>query len=647
MKCRIVEQDGNKVFDIDGKIFAPAAFRSFRPTPANILQFYNSGVRLFQMIVSGRKNALGVKYSLFGETWVDSEQYDFSAFDKQMEMFIRIAPDGYFCVMIQLDAREWFIEKNKCPDSFRSFGKACFYEQWKKAAAAYLKAFIEYAEEKYGDKIFSYSFSAGWATEWFTRDMGEYDEKKEEYFKGYLKDKNAKIPSESDINRIDDEFLREKKSVISKYFKFSAENTAETICYFAKKAQEVLQHKKIIGLFYGYMLTDSIKHNRWGTAMYERVWQCKDIDMIFSPAAYRQFRLTENPAAYQVAVDSININNKLYMHEIDHRTHLAKFPLENGLIIQDGYDTEEETIMVLRRELCQMLQKGSALWWFDFFGGYYFTENYDKEIKKAVQIIEKMNTIPRKSISEVAVFYDSESFIHINGNLGIKEDYVHNIICEIAKSGVLYDIYNLNDINKVDMKQYKMIVFLGAFNIKPDIEQEIKMSEAYKVWIHAPMYENNRDINDVCEIVGMELSEMVGCDKVTFGDCSFGFSNEVKPIFEVKNADKVLANYSGSDKVAIAIKNRNIYSAVGNVPYQVWHEFEKISGVHIYNKDGVAVYGDSRFIAMQNPFSQKCELNLPANRCCLELFDDKKYNSDKCVLQYEAKKGETKLFLFE
>ena len=645
MISKIVEKEGNKFFDIDGKLFAPAAFRSFRPTPANVSQFYNNGVRLFQMLVTGTTNALKTKYSLYGEVWKGDGEYDFTAFDKQMAMFMKFAPEAYFCVMLPLDTRDWFIEKYNCPDSFREFGKACFYEEWKAAAAEYLKAFICYAEEKYGDRIFSYSFSAGYATEWFTNDMGGYDKRKELAFQKYLQDDEVNIPTKSELDSISDTFLREKESCIPDYYKFTAENTAKTICYFAKEAQEVLQHKKVIGLFYGYMILNSIYQNRWGTAKYELVWQCEDIDMIFSPAAYFMFRETKNPAAYQVAVDSIAVNNKLYMHEIDHRTHLAGYPLESGGILKDAYETEEETVMILRRELCQALQKGSALWWFDFYGGYYFSKRYDQEIERAMEIINEVTGYPRKSIAQTAVFYDPESTLYLNENLGVKEDYVNNIISELGKSGVLYDIYNLNDIMKIDTSQYKMLVFLNAFKLSDEIMQKLENMDAYNVWIHAPGYENNRNLHDVERIIGMELVETEECSSIKYDGGAFGFSNQVTPLFEVKNAEKVLAYYEGTQKAAVALNGKSIYSATGNIPYTLWHEFEKICDVHIYTNNGVAVYGDSRFICMQNPFSECCNINISADMSFVELFDGGDFQPQNRVLQYKVPKGTTKMFL--
>lgn len=645
MKCELKKINGNKVIEINGVPYSPMAFRSFRPTPANVSLFYRNGVRLFQMICSGVINCLGIKYSAYGEIWKGDNEYDFTAFDKQMEMFQKFAPEGYYCIMIQLDTPDWFIKKHNIPDSFRKFGIACFYDEWKSAAKEYLKAFIRYAEEHYGDRIFAYSFSSGLATEWFTDDKGAYDLKKEEYFKKYMNDEKVKIPTAEELNRFDGDFLYPKASDIPAYYKFTAEKTADTICEYAAAAQSVIEHKKLIGLFYGYMDLASDLQNRWGTAEYEKVWKSEDIDMIFSPAAYREARKTENPAAYQVAVDSIELNGKMYLHEIDHRTHLAKYPLENGAIIEDGYDSEEETVMVLRREMCQAVQKGSALWWFDFTGGYFFSPRYESEIKRAVEILNMLKLTPRKPVSEVAVFYDSESCFYLNDNMGIKEDYVTKQILEIAKSGVLYDIYNLNDIGKIDTTRYKMFIFLNAFKISEKTLEVIYSSDAYKVWIHAPMYANAREISDIEKAVGMKLRRVEGVDKIVCGGAEYGFSKDMSLMLAPEGDIEILGSYKGTDIAAVAKKGKNIYSGAANIPYTVWKNFERIAGVHIYTENGTGIYGDSRFLCYQNPFSDECEIKLTEDCKFEELFDGGEYESTGKVLKYGVPKGTTKMFL--
>lgn len=645
MKCKIVNRGGTGFIEIDGTLYPPLAFRSFRPTPANISQFYDCGVRLFQMICTGKYNAQQSKYSLFGEQWIGENEYDFSTFDKQMEMFLSFAPNGKFCVMIQLDTRDWYCEKHGCPDSFRNFGIMAFNDEWVEKAKKYLTSFIKYAEEKWGDKIFCYSFSCGYATEWFTQDKGAFDSLKEEKFKEHMGDGSLKIPSEEELNKKTEEFLHGKNSIIPQYYKFTAKKCADLICEFAATAKKAMNGDKLVGLFYGYLMLGSSTSARWGTFCYEKVWKCKDIDMLFSPAAYGEFRSAENPAAYQNAVDSLSLGGKLYMHEIDHRTHLAKYPIDCGAILNDCYDTEYESIMALRRELAQALQKGAAMWWFDFYGGYFANANYSTEIKKSVEIYNKIAEIPRSSVAEIAVFYDPNSEAVLNDNLNLKEDFVNHNILEIAKSGVPYDVYNYRDAAAVDLDRYKLLIFLNNFISDSDTEKKIIASAAYKLRIHAPGYAANHEIKDVEKIVGMTLAIENQFSNIVCDNEKFAFSDEVYPLFKIDEDVEVLGTFEKSGNTGIGIKGKNIYSAMGNIPCSVFQKIMKKADVHIYTENGTGIYGDSRFFCYQNPFSENCEIFLKEDAKFIELFENKKYKSKNSKLNYTAKPGETKLFL--
>ena len=112
MNCntKIVRENGVLKIQINGKNYNPLSFKSFRPNPQNVSEFYNAGIRLFSVLSSGITSALGVPYSLYGESWTGDNQYDFSAIDRQMDMFIENAPDAYFAPMLQIDPRDWYLK---------------------------------------------------------------------------------------------------------------------------------------------------------------------------------------------------------------------------------------------------------------------------------------------------------------------------------------------------------------------------------------------------------------------------------------------------------------------------------------------------------------------------------------------------------
>ena len=67
MESRIVRKGNTVSIEINGKLYSPLSFKSFRPTDRNISDFYNAGIRLFCVLSTGKESATkGVYYSLYG-----------------------------------------------------------------------------------------------------------------------------------------------------------------------------------------------------------------------------------------------------------------------------------------------------------------------------------------------------------------------------------------------------------------------------------------------------------------------------------------------------------------------------------------------------------------------------------------------------
>ena len=139
MKCELKKENGMLAIYINGKAYAPVSFKSFRPAKKNISDFYTAGIRLFNILSSGIISAVGVPYSLYGESWVDEYTYDFDPIDRQIALFMEHAPEAYFALMLQLDTRPWWLKKySGYPDSFRKLAQMEADPRWRAAAAAYI-----------------------------------------------------------------------------------------------------------------------------------------------------------------------------------------------------------------------------------------------------------------------------------------------------------------------------------------------------------------------------------------------------------------------------------------------------------------------------------------------------------------------------
>jgi len=645
MLARIVKQNGNRVFEIDGKIYFPAAFRSFRPTPANVSLFYRNGIRLFQMQCSGLNSTLSLPYSNYGAAWVGDHNYNFSALDRQLEMFMKFAPDGYFMLMVQLDMPEWWRKENDCPwNSYSQLGEALLEEKWVQDACDYLQAFIRYAEDKYGDRVFAYSFSAGCATEWF--DQSGYDRISERKIEDYRKKTgvpDAQVPTISDIRSTEFPSLRCDDNIVYRYQKYCSDLIPDLILRFARCAQEVLNHQKILGLFFGY--TDQPIHwqNQTATNGYEKVWASPDIDMLFSPAAY-QTRKLDQVSSYQYLVDSLSVHDKLYLHEIDHRTYLAQYPMDNFGMMYTDYKNEEETITVLRRELCAAAVKDGALWWFDFMGGYYASPGLEEELRIEMDILQKLYALPHKSVAEIAVFADPMSFLRLHDETLMPQDLVWHNRDSLHNCGAPYDYYNLKDLTSIDLSQYKMVVFLNAVEMPEDVKDVIRteLANRTKVWLYAPNW-GTGGMAEVCPIRLRETDLPEG--KVQYGDDCFGFSNPVSPMFAVEDPDaEILASYTDGTP-ACGRKGNDVYIPVGNVPSALWRDLARTAVVHMYSDTPGALYADSRFVARQTIWEKDITIHMPFDCTVEELFSGEMYCTENKELRYHEENGAVRLFV--
>lgn len=602
-KVKLTRNNGVLKVDIDGELFEPLSFKSFRPTKKNISDFASAGVKLFSILSSGMISLLTVPYSLFGESWTDDETYDFAPVDKQIELFIENAPEGYFALMIQLDTRPWYVEKHGVPYSFTHLSQVIGDEKWRELAGKYLKAMIRHTEEKYGDRFYGYFMLCGFTTEWFS----QFDEEtshpiKEKVFREYYNDPSLKIPEKDKLETESDKAFVpiEYRDEVRKYRKFNADLVSDSILYFAKEAQSVLKHKKLLGVYFGYLF-ELNGPRLWNTGHigYEKVFTSPDIDMISSPSSYA-FRTYDSTSAFMVTYDTLDMHDKLYYLEFDHITHLAPKTVE-GVDIP-GADSKlpdhRHTLDVMQRDFMLCASKGAALWWFDMFEGWFYSDEMMASVRDMIHISKCLNREKQKSVAEILVIASGESLLGVNKNSDLNTVLLGNQRGGLAQMGTPYDLYSACDVDKIDTDKYKLVIFLDAMEMDDmtrAFSEGLKTDGKTVLWIYAPNYatdgirgiQQTTDIN-VVELIGEE-SEV----QTHYGTISY---NMPAPRFFVEDGDAVpLGIYPNTEKVAIAVKRfgdyTSVYSAVGNLNGEILREIAKMAGVHIYcNDKGTPVY---------------------------------------------------------
>lgn len=662
MKSELIRENGKLAISVDGKILHDLSFKSFRPTKNNVSDFYKAGIRLFNVYCSGCMSALNVPYSLYGETWFGEGKYNFDSLDKQFEMFLENAPeDSYFMLNIHLDSRDWWHEEN--PGRSRSFthlSQIAADEKWRRDTADYLKACIKHCEEKFGDKIVAYYLLGGHTTEWFSdKDYEESHPIKLDAFRKYMDDESIDIPQKDVLEKPATQLFldsKEDKTVIS-YRKFHNELIVDTVLYYAKAAQEVLNHNKLVGVFFGYIL--ELRGPRlWnaGHIEYDKLYNSPDIDLLATPSSY-QFRSYDAPSACMLLSDTLDLHNKLYFVSFDHMNYNVRKLKDHPRRISGGEDAEKaitslaiyrndiledakQTIDAMQREFMQRTYRRVAMWWFDMLEGWYYDDELMAGIKSVIDVSKSVMDKECTSNSEVAVIVSSDSMYYVNKCSRANDFFISDQRLGLALMGTPYDIYSTTDLTKIDASKYKMFFFLNAFSLTEEnrnyINNVLKKDGRTIVFAGPCDYvgEDGFSKERMENMLGMKLQQLEEPENaVSYGDVKYGNEKAFDETFAVvdENAQTV-ASFVQSGKTGVAAKHEKdytvYYSAVGNLHASILHDIAKDAGVHIYTKQGVATFINSSFYGIYNTKDEETVITLKEDGEYKEIFSGKVYKTD-------------------
>lgn len=355
----------------------------------------------------------------------------------------------------------------------------------------------------------------GRATEWFTGNfINKGDENKPDYetkesiYQRFLNDPSAKLPDPDVLMKRSDGILRDpqKDKDVIWFWKFQADIIADTILFFVHKAQHVLQHRKLIGLFFGYSIWTNNLY-QCGHLSFEKVWKSPDIDMIYQPSRYGLARSFSGTSGFQSAIDSVDLNDKIAFQEIDHATNLLP---KGAPSFDQQLKNDFESQMTLRREFALTRAKRIGLWWFDMYNGNFASDFFMNDISKMTKIGERLGRKKLKSNAQIAVFTDSQS-VHYAPT--VTTDFLRLPPETLFRIGAPYDLFSFADISnpKLPLDQYKLIIFLNAFKIAPSakgaIENTMKNNQRTLLWIYAADYiqDKGNSVESMSKTIGMDV----------------------------------------------------------------------------------------------------------------------------------------------
>ncbi len=415
LKSHIKFKNNRPYICIDGKLHAPLAYTTYFEECGEYSDFIKSGYKMFFVNVSFTdlpiNNVTGFTPFLTGV--FENAEPDYSEFDGTVRLILSECPDAFIFPRINIAMpRKWIANHNdETVDTMSGRRESLYSDVFLSDGAQLLHTLVSHIRAAdYAERIAGYQLCGGTTQEWIHHDLfGSFSDMGVQKFRHWMKEKYGvtEIPTLSKSDFDGGAF----NETASRYGEFCGEMTAKTVEHFAKALKEQINGEQIVGVFYGY--NAFVNDYLWGLHGLRFIVDSPYIDFFSSPCGYDDNRNLGIDWSDMLTSESVKNHGKLYFVECDIRTHLTRrmqdsrpgrYP-DNIYILKDdngnktawsGPDTQELSLSAIRKAFAHQLTKGSGVWWFDMWGGWY----HDAGIMAELRIM--------KDISESAKYKNTE-----------------------------------------------------------------------------------------------------------------------------------------------------------------------------------------------------------------------------------------------
>ncbi|MVM33515.1 hypothetical protein GO755_25990 [Spirosoma sp. HMF4905] len=423
---------------------------------------------------------------------------------------------------------------------------------------------------------------------------------------------NATVPNTAERLKTQDGFfkdpIQEQRTI--DYFTAQQQVVAEDAEYFCRLVKETWPRPIVTGIFYGYLHMTFNRQTVGGHLFIRQILDSPYIDYLSAPQTYwPDSRKAGGSGNSRGIIESTLLHGKLWFDEIDNG-YLYKNDFENIRYIS-RYDTTYANIM--KRCALLPLMRGIGFWFYDFGPqkgfGWWDDPNYLASMKQEKQFFEKRLVVPYKSEADVLYVWSQDVFYYLkSAPLPITVNVLDHSIEQALRSGTVGDqIYDF-DLDRVNLNQYKAVVFMNVYKLT-DIQRKFIQEKVAKngrtiVWNYLTGYTNGDrlDLTFVKSLTGMNL-ERATVDKapvVKFlsPNYSYKFSGPVEPLVVINDKSaQSLAELEGANQPVIARKQGKEFTSIFcGLPLNGIDGFREIfrkAGCHIYNEKNDFTYANS------------------------------------------------------
>jgi hypothetical protein len=633
----------------------------------NIRNFCEAGVHLFQVDL------------FLDHIWYEDGRFDITPARRQIAGILEVCPQAAVMIRFHVTAPKWWARSH--PGEWVRYADTDYQEEstegfpriieddnypvrrvsmaspsWREESGARLAEFLTaLAGTPEGNALAAIQVANGVYGEWhnwgFYRNEPDVSSRMTEVFREWLASRYgsdaalrtgwrrtdatiaaAEVPGMDERRTLSGIFRDPtREQPVIDYYTCVHELVADNILYFARIVKTTWPRPIVAGTFYGYYFSTFGRQAAGGHLALQRVLESPFIDYLSGPQAYEpeSMKLGE-PYRSRSLIASIRLNGKLWLDEMDVEPTL---PLARDA----RYDLLlRNSIANVRRNILFSYTKGMGLWFYDFgvagvdLDGFRYKHRGSRgswdhtavlqDIKEVKELLERKLSMEYHTGADVLFVYDTGSLYHTASLRGA--DPVTPAVIDFAtlsafKSGVVFDPVHIDDLTKVDLTPYRVVVFGNTFLLTAARREFIRSSIARDnrtlVWLYAPGYSDGvrLDAAHISALTGIAVDPLTHSQQpvvelslspdslVTYhlGEKPF------EPLFAVTDpACDPIGHYAGTNSIAVARKtfphHTAWYIALPNTGIEPLRYILNGSGAHVYSTTGDIIYAGGGILSV-------------------------------------------------
>ncbi|MBC8079336.1 MAG: hypothetical protein H7X86_03260 [Gorillibacterium sp.] len=431
----------------------------------------------------------------------------------------------------------------------------------------------------------------------------------------------ATVPGKDERKHLEDGIFRNPQTQrkVSDYYECQHQAVADDIIQFCKVCKENWPRPLVTGTFYGYFFNLFGKQAAGGHLEPHRVLESEYVDYLSAPQAYgdKHFEIGCTGQSRGV-LESCRVNGKLWLDEMDTYT-MWGYPHDMPLKMSSR--TMQENIALIRRNVAQSFTRGMGLWYYDFgptlVSGWWDHPVLLDAIGNMKALFDRYYKKELAPQADVLLVYDTRCFYYLAEQDPVIDPVAINMAAAaVFHSGAAFDMIFLTDLQKVDLSQYRTVIF-GNTLLLSDSEREFIRSRVasngrHVVFYTAPGYTNGQRNSDdfISDVTGIHVvkgkcpdnpqvvwtaePKMIAASG-TWGPC--------EPFFVTEDPEaEVVGELAGSGESAMVKKKLGDsvvwFSSIPITSSDVLRSIFRESGAHIHNDDGDVIYSGSGILAI-------------------------------------------------